>query len=308
MNPKLAITACLSGFAAMMASASVSAQAPSPRACDAARGSGRVLPGCRRPQQLSPLPRQTLPPGAVRIRDALASVPEAQWQRWDDARLDGAERIWALGTLSDVEALAQSGNRRAQYLLGYAYRAGSHGAPSDGVRAEAWNRQAAEAGDARAQFGMSGIQTEADARWLRRAAQAGHSNAMYHLGLMLAEARGVARNDAEAVRWFRRSAADGHEAAMAYLGIMFMQGRSVARDDAEAVRWFRRSVDGGGCLFACYFLGRMYAEGRGIARDDAEAVRLYRASINSGDNRAGAELDRRGIVWRTPIVAAPSAR
>ncbi len=302
---KLILASCLFGCAAMLVSMPAPAQTPSPRACDAARRSGRVLPSCQRPQPTPPAPRQTLPPGAARMRDALASVPEAQWQRWDDARFDGADRILRLGTFSDLEALAQSGSRRAQFLLGWNHLSGTHGAPQDSARAAAWNRQAAEAGDARAQFRLAGLQTEEDRRWMRRAATAGHINAMYHLGLMFAQGLGGPRDDAEAVRWYRRAALAGHDMAMAALGNMYVAGRGVPRNDVEALRLYRQSAALGNST-GMHGLGFMYAEGRGgLARDEAEAVRWWRQAALSGVESSARELDRRGITWR-PVVIAPA--
>ncbi len=243
------------------------------------------------------------------MRNALASVPEWQWQRWDNGRLDGAARIYALGTLSDLEALAQSGDRRAQYLLGRAYISGTNGAAQDSARAEAWNRQAGEAGDARAQFSLGlGMQTETDRRWLQRAARAGHAGAMYHFGIMLAEGRGGPRDDAEAVRWYRRGASVGDDFAMAALGNMYVAGRGVARNDAEALRLYRQSAALGN-FTGMHGLGFMYAEGRGgVVRDEAEAVRWWRQAALGGVGSSARELDRRGITWRpAPLPAPPRA-
>lgn len=50
-------------------------------------------------------------------------------------------------------------------------------------------------------------------RWYRLAAEQGYADAQFRLGLMYAEGRGVAKDDAEAVRWYQLAAAQGHAGA-----------------------------------------------------------------------------------------------
>ena len=72
-----------------------------------------------------------------------------------------------------------------------------------------------------------------------------NASGQYNLGVMYADGRGVARDDAEAVRWYRRAAEQGNASGQYNLGGMYSTGRGVARDDAEAVRWYRRAAEQG---------------------------------------------------------------
>ena len=149
-------------------------------------------------------------------------------------------------------------------------------------------RQAAEKGDARAQYnlgkmyskGEGVMQDNAEAMsWYRKAAEQGHVNAQGMLGFMYANGEGVPQDDAAAVVWFRRAAEkkvitganvtatrEGSAYAQLYLGIMYESGRGVPLNSAEAVKWFRRSADQG-LADAQFNLGLMYATGRGVLKD-----------------------------------------
>ncbi len=202
------------------------------------------------------------------MRTALAAIPEPEWLTSDnEIFLDIERRVHAGGTTADLEALARSGNRRAQYLTGRMLSNGTFGAPRDAPRALQWYRRAAQLGDPLAQSFLGGA---------------------YRSGT------GVARDDVEAVRWFRRSAEAGYSYGMDNLGWMYQQGRGVSNDDAEAVRWFRRAA-GMGNSAAMNNLAYMYATGRGVARDDNEALRWYRRAAEAGFEPARQELTRRGV-------------
>jgi uncharacterized protein len=115
----------------------------------------------------------------------------------------------------------------------------------------------------------------------RPLAEAGDSDAMSNLGLMYADGRGVAKDEAEAVRLFRQAAEKGVPDAMSSLGTMYADGRGVKQDDAEAVRLYRQAAQEGE-PGAMSNLGIMYEQGHGVAKDEAEAVRLYRQAAEKG--------------------------
>jgi hypothetical protein len=78
-------------------------------------------------------------------------------------------------------------------------------------------------------------------RELQAFAQQGNVIAQVFLGLMYAEGRGVAKDDAKAMHWLRQAAAQGNALAQAGLGVMYKEGRGVARDPAEARRLFAQA-------------------------------------------------------------------
>ena len=53
--------------------------------------------------------------------------------------------------------------------------------------------------------------------WLRKAAEQGYPDAMFRLGEVLLEGRGVERDEREADRWIRKAARKGNRKARALL-------------------------------------------------------------------------------------------
>ena len=71
---------------------------------------------------------------------------------------------------------------------------------------------------------------------VRQAAEQGDATAQFNLGNMYANGEGVPKDDAEAVKWFRLAADQGYAAAQLNLGAAYTNGQGVLKDDAEAVR------------------------------------------------------------------------
>jgi TPR repeat protein len=114
----------------------------------------------------------------------------------------------------------------------------------------------------------------------RPLAQAGDREAQYRLGVMYAEGKGVAENDAEAALWFERAAEQGEAMAQYNLGASYAEGTGVRKDMAAAAKWFRRAADQGIPL-AQLNLGLMYAGGNGLPQDNVEALKWIDLAIYS---------------------------
>ena len=112
----------------------------------------------------------------------------------------------------------------------------------------------------------------------RPLAQAGDREAQYRLGVMYAEGKGVAPNDAEAALWFERAAEQGEAMAQYNLGASYVEGAGVRKDMATAAKWFRRAADQGIPL-AQLNLGLLYASGDGVPQDNVEALRWIDLAI-----------------------------
>jgi TPR repeat protein len=112
----------------------------------------------------------------------------------------------------------------------------------------------------------------------RPLAQAGDREAQYRLGVMYAEGKGVAPNDAEAALWFERAANQGEPMAQYNLAASYVEGTGVRKDMAAAVKWFRRAADQGVAL-AQLNLGLLYASGEGVPQDNVEALKWIDLAI-----------------------------
>ena len=80
------------------------------------------------------------------------------------------------------------------------------------------------------------------ALWYREAAEKGDANAQYNLGIMYCNGRGVSRDFAEAARWFRKAADQDYADAQCNLAYLYESGSGVPQDNVEAARWYREAA------------------------------------------------------------------
>jgi len=131
---------------------------------------------------------------------------------------DAAEAAYQKGNYETAirlaRPLAESGNARAQSLLGRMYSRG-RGVAHDEIEAVKWLRRAADQGDATAQFTLGNLYAEGKgvpqdyveaARLYRLAAERGDPQAQYNLGLSYAKGEGVAQDNVSAHAWFNIAA------------------------------------------------------------------------------------------------------
>ena len=155
------------------------------------------------------------------------------WSSYVKKDFKTAHKLWL--------PLAEEGNARAQFFMGYMYDLG-FGVQKEDQEAVKWYRLAAEQGDSRAQFFM---------------------------GFMLDFGSGVKEDDQEAVKWYRLAAKQGYALANAIIYDLAEKGvppaLRILKADAEK-----------GVAEAQNKLGVMYDLGSGVKEDDQEAVKWYR--------------------------------
>ena len=183
--------------------------------------------------------------------------------------------------------------------------------------------QAAEAGDAEAQFTLAsalyhGGLAEQAVGWLKKAAERKHPKAWRLLGDFHAKGL-VAKGKAdvrEAVACYQKAASLGDAAAMGRLSECYFEGQGVARSTFAGVKWLRSAADAGD-RGAARLLAMRLSEGDDISRDPAEAylwlivgtegfgqglweVKLadYRAKVPPSQRKAAEEAAQK-IVRRT---------
>ena len=79
----------------------------------------------------------------------------------------------------------------------------------------------------------------------REAAEQGDAAAQFALGGQYATGDGVPQDMAQAVEWWRRAARTGHVLAELNLATAYQTGVGVPRNGATAVAWYRRAADQG---------------------------------------------------------------
>ena len=171
------------------------------------------------------------------------------------------------------------------------------------TRVAKWYRQAAEQGNALAQYklgecyylGYGVRQDYAEAvNWFRKATEQGNAPAQYKLGECYYLGYGVHQDKTEAAKWYRQAAEQGNAPAQYYLGWCYYHDQGVSQNYAEAVKWYRKAARQGN-VQAQYYLGLCYQHGQGVSQNDAEAVRWYSKAAEQGYKLAQDELRKRKI-------------
>ena len=175
----------------------------------------------------------------------------------------------------ELRQAAEQGDAEAQFRLGLAYKKPPVEAEDILTRilgAEQAKRIIALAG--KAKDPASDEDNVKAAEWFRRAAEQGHAEAQYHLGDAYYFGHGVQQDDAEAVRWYRQAAEQRHANAQLNLGYAYAHGEGIAENRTEAIRWYRLAAEQDNAE-AQFNLGLVYDHARGVQRDLEEAVKWY---------------------------------
>ncbi len=107
---------------------------------------------------------------------------------------------------------------------------------------------AAQAGDARAQYGIGAMYRSGDgaepdaeqaARWYRLAAEQDYAPAQYNLGVLYQKGAGVEKDNRLAAEWYLKAARQDFIKAQFNLAVLYQMGSGVERDLVEAAAWYR---------------------------------------------------------------------
>ena len=134
------------------------------------------------------------------------------------------------------------------------------------------------------------LSAQDDLDTVRQAAEQGDASAQFNLGNMYANEQGVLKDAAEAVRWYRLAAEQGLATAQLNLGFMYNTGKGVLKDAAEAVRWYRLAAEQGEAT-AQFNLGVMYDNGQGVLKDSVLAHMWSNIAGTNGNEAARKQRD-----------------
>ena len=153
-------------------------------------------------------------------------------------------------------------------------------------------RDAAEAGDARAQFRLAylhenGLVTgardlDAAARWYAASAEGGYPPAQFKIGVFLQTGRGVAADPPRAAEFYRMAASAGVAEAAFNLASMLAEGDGIERDAAAAVEYYEQAALSGGMVGAMMALGDLYSSDIAGSPDPVEAWAWYTLAMEEG--------------------------
>ena len=132
------------------------------------------------------------------------------------------------------------------------------------------------------------LSAQDDLDTVRQAAEQGDARAQFNLGIMYDNGEGVLKDEAEAAKWYRLAAEQGLADAQHNLGRSYAAGEGVLKDEAVAVRWYRLAAKQGQAD-AQYGLGIMYASGRGVLKDSVLA-HMWSNIAGANGNEAARKL------------------
>ncbi|MEO1013877.1 MAG: tetratricopeptide repeat protein [Pseudomonadota bacterium] len=188
-----------------------------------------------------------------------------------------------------AEPAANSGDPRAQHLVGYLLETGLAG-KKDLSKAARYYARAADAGDVDAQVALGAFLIShgdgaADhvraAKYFRLAANQGDARALARLGALYADGLGVTRDPIVALSLIERAAAKEDPDALFFLGMAHLTGEGRPREAETARRLLSRAVRGGHAE-AAYNLALLYRS-ESLGEPDIEfAASLMEAAANVG--------------------------
>lgn len=147
--------------------------------------------------------------------------------------------------LAYIEALRESG---------VSTRAVAAAKAANAVEVEARLRKLAESDDPKAHLELANMygrgigvpyDPKAAFRWNKSAAEAGLADAQYALARDYRRGSGTAKNPTEAIRWAQTAARQGHPIAAYLYGVMLYNGEGAPRDRANGIAWVKKAAAAG---------------------------------------------------------------
>lgn len=113
--------------------------------------------------------------------------------------------------------------------------------------------------------------------WMEKAAAAGDVPAMYHMGVMCENGRGVTKNMEHAADYYTKAAIQGHKGAIKKLESMDLKYSKSWHEHAAAE----------GAVKSMLLLANAYAAGEsGIRQDDRQALSYYQKAVETNETKA----------------------
>ena len=104
-----------------------------------------------------------------------------------------------------------------------------------------------------------------------------------------------------AMKLYQSAAAGGIPYAMFNIGVMYLDGKGVDRSYINAMKWYKQAAEKGYAQ-AQFAMGTMYEQSQGVKKDVAEAVKWYTQAANQGLMPAQQNL---GVIYTTGEVGVP---
>jgi localization factor PodJL len=119
-------------------------------------------------------------------------------------------------------------------------------------------------------------------KFLTQAAEKGQAVAQYRLGTLYERGQGVAADPARAAHWYQLAANQGNRKAMHNLAVSYASGAAGKKNMAEAARWFAKAA-ALGLSDSQFNLAVLYERGDGVPQSLLDAYKWYSIAAAQGD-------------------------
>jgi localization factor PodJL len=122
-------------------------------------------------------------------------------------------------------------------------------------------------------------------KFLSQAAEKGQAVAQYRLGTLYERGQGVAADPVKAAHWYELSANQGNRKAMHNLAVSYASGTTGKKDMAESARWFAKAATLG-LSDSQFNLAVLYERGDGVPQSLLDAYKWYSIAAAAGDSES----------------------
>jgi localization factor PodJL len=126
-------------------------------------------------------------------------------------------------------------------------------------------------------------------KFLTQAAEKGQAVAQYRLGTLYERGQGVPIDAAKAAHWYEMAANQGNRKAMHNLAVSFASGTARGKNMAEAGRWFAKAA-ALGLSDSQFNLAVLYERGDGVPQSLLDAYKWYSIAAAAGDTESKSRL------------------
>ncbi|MFO1248394.1 MAG: hypothetical protein U1E93_09290 [Alphaproteobacteria bacterium] len=126
-------------------------------------------------------------------------------------------------------------------------------------------------------------------KFLTQAAEKGQAVAQYRLGTLYERGQGIPADAAKAAHWYEMAANQGNRKAMHNLAVSYASGATGKKNMAEAARWFAKAA-ALGLSDSQFNLAVLYERGDGVPQSLLDAYKWYSIAAASGDTESKARI------------------
>jgi localization factor PodJL len=126
-------------------------------------------------------------------------------------------------------------------------------------------------------------------KFLTQAAEKGQAVAQYRLGTLYERGQGIPADAAKAAHWYEMAANQGNRKAMHNLAVSYAGGATGKKNMAEAARWFAKAA-ALGLSDSQFNLAVLYERGDGVPQSLLDAYKWYSIAAAAGDTESKARI------------------